>query len=419
MENTGTAPQNNATVKAMFIVGSAWFGMSAFFAFNMASIPLFFSARIEQKWIVGVIWGMMGGFGIIAAPVLGMVSDRIRHRLGRRRPLMILGLPFMLVILVTTQYLPTTWLMALIWPLVYLFHLIIERPWGALLPDIFPPDKRATANGVCQLLGGAGNLLYYTLGGLLWARSEEMTFYLVAAVYAVGVLTAIFGVKEKPTHLEVKANTTKGEKGSLLDYFKGLLEHKDLLKYTLACLLWNLGLNGVLPWLTSFGTKEMGMSVVMSQLMLALCVVVVVIFAIPFGMLADRIGHKVVTNIGLVLFVIVNILVYFTYSVPLLFVLMGLVAFGFCIVMVVPFALMLNLIPEDRMAELMGLSSTSVYASVLVGPFFTGMLIDAVGSYRPIFLFAAFSHAMGLLFLQGVKERKHREVPGASGVSHT
>jgi MFS family permease len=374
---------------------------------------------------------MMGGFGIVAAPVLGMVSDRIHHRLGRRRPLMILGLPFMLVILVTTQYLPTTWLMALVWPLVYLFHLIIERPWGAILPDIFPPDKRATANGVCQLLGGSGNLLYYTLGGLLWARNEEMTFYLVAAVYAAGVLTAIFGIKERPTHInesKVQGLKSKGQEeisrgaglynhgeqrrgalGISMDYFRGLLEHKDLLKYTLACLLWNLGLNGVLPWLTSFGTKEMGMSVVLSQLLLALCVVVVVIFAIPFGMLADRIGHKKVTNIGLMVFVIINIAVYFVHSVPLLFVLMGMVAFGFCIVMVVPYALMLNLIPEDRMAEFMGVSSVSVYTSMLIGPFLTGVLIDAFGSYRPIFLFAAVSHAMGLVFLQGVKERRHRE----------
>jgi MFS family permease len=85
---------------------------------------------------------------------------------------------------------------------------------------------------------------------------------------------------------------------------------------------------------------------------------------------------------------------------------MGIVAVGFCIIMVVPYALLMNLIPEDRMAELIGVASISVYLSILVGPTLAGFLIDAFGSYRPIFVFAAVCHGLGFLFLQGVTEKK-------------
>ncbi|MBI4832050.1 MAG: MFS transporter [Candidatus Lindowbacteria bacterium] len=411
--NTATN-RNSSTIKTMFLVGAAWFGMNAFFAFDLASMPLFFNDRIEQKWVVGLILGMMGGFGILVAPLFGLISDRIRHRLGRRRPMMLIGLPLFITLLIVTQYMHTIWLMAIIWPFVYLFHLVVERPWGALMPDLFPPDKRATANGVSQLLGASASLLYFVLGRYLWARNEELTFYVVAAVYAAGILALVFGIKENPTDMnesKVEGGRSKveriGEKGKRLNYITGLLEHRDLLKYTLACLFWSMGLNGVLPWLTSFGTEDLGMSVELSFLPLALSVVVIIIFSVPFGILADRIGHKALTSIGLLIMVLVNICVVFVHSIPLVFVLMGIVAFGFCIIVVVPYALMVNLIPEDRMAELIGISSISVYVSILIGKPLSGFLIDAFGSYRPIFIFAAVNHALGLLFLQGVKEKKH------------
>ncbi len=406
METSTPSVQKAAGLKQMFIIGSAWLGMSAFFAFDMSSMPLFFNARIEQKWIVGLILGMMGGFGIVMAPVVGIMSDKIRHRLGRRRPLMIVGLPLFVLVLVGTQYIPWVWLIALVWPLAYFFHLIIERPWSALIPDLFPRDKRATANGVAQLMGGCGNLLFFVVGAYLWARNEEATFYLVAAVYAVGILTVLFGIKEKPTHL-VEPRGVTGEK--LRDYVKGLRKHKALLRFTFAQLFWQTGFQGVLPWLTSFGTKDIGMSMELSFMLLALAVAVQIAFSIPVGMLADRVGHKLVTSAGLVIFAGINVWIVFVHSVPILFVMMGLVALGFCIVMVVPYAMVVNLIPDDRMAEFIGIAWISIYVSVFLGRLLTGFLIDSFGSYRSIFVFAAICHTVGLLLLQGVEEKREQE----------
>ena len=85
---------------------------------------------------------------------------------------------------------------------------------------------------------------------------------------------------------------------------------------------------------------------------------------------------------------------------------MGIVAFGFCILMVVPYAIVVNLIPSKRMAELIGVALIPVYLSVLAGPILAGMLIDMFDSYRPIFVLAAVSHAIGLVLFQGVKERQ-------------
>ena len=403
MQANTTSPWDTPILKTTFIIGCAWFGMSTFLAFNMASIPLFFNARIEQKWIVGLILATNGAFGIVLSPLMGIVSDKIRHRLGRRRPLMILGLPLMILIIVLTQYVPWLWLMAPVWTLTYLFHLVIERPWSALIPDLFQPDKRATANGICQLMGGCGNLTFFLGGAYLWARNEELTFWLVALVYMVGVLAVVFGIKEEPTHLD---EPKKESGGKLIDYLKGLREHDALLKYAFASLFWNIGLNAVLPWLTSFGTKEIGMSVELSFMPLALSVGVLILFAVPVGILADRVGHKLVTSIGLAIFVVINSCIFFVDSVPMVFLLMGIVAFGFCIIMVVPYAIAVNLMPADRMAEFIGIAWISIYLSVFIGPFISGLLIDLFGSYRPIFIFAAVCHAIGLVLLQGVEERK-------------
>jgi Na+/melibiose symporter-like transporter len=346
---------------------------------------------------------MMGGFGIFVSPTTGFLSDRIRHRLGRRRPLMILGLPFVVLLIMFTQYLPSVTLMCLVWPFVYFFHLAIERPYSALIPDLISPDKRATANGVAQFMGGGGNLLYFIIGAYVWANSQEATFYLVAVVYAVGVLMVLLGIRERPSHLdEVKTNGS----GGFFSYVKELGKHEALVNYSLASLFWQIGLNAVMPWLTSFGTKEMGMSVQASFMILAMSVGILIIFAVPVGMLADRMGRTRLTSFGLLLFIIINAAVLFVHSIPLMFVLMAIVSFGFCILMVVPFAILVSLIPEDRMAELIGVATIPVYVSIFIGPLLSGLLIDVFGSYRPIFALAAASHALGFILLQRVKETK-------------
>jgi len=293
---TDSENTSGAGLKTIALIGCAWFGMNMFFSFNMASMPLFFKARIEQKWVVGLILGMMGAFGMILSPFLGMFSDRLRHKLGRRRPMMIVALPFMVAALVFAQHMPWVWLIALAWMLAYLFHPIIERPWNALIPDFFPPEKRASVNGVVQLLGGIGSLTFFLLGSYIWARNEELTFYLVATMYAAGVLAIIFGIKERPTHLDPPK---VAERVSFGEYISGLREHKNLMRIIFASLFWNIGLNGVAPWLTSFGTEEMGMSVELSFMPLALLIGVMILFAVPVGLLADRFGRKRLTSVGL------------------------------------------------------------------------------------------------------------------------
>jgi MFS family permease len=72
--------------------------------------------------------------------------------------------------------------------------------------------------------------------------------------------------------------------------------------------------------------------------------------------------------------------------------------------MVVPFAILVSLIPEHRMAELIGVASIPIYLSIFIGPLLSGLLIDIFGSYRPIFVLAAISHSIGFLLLQRVKE---------------
>jgi MFS family permease len=251
-------------------------------------------------------------------------------------------------------------------------------------------------------MGGSGSLLYFVLGGYVWARSQEATFFLVALAYAAGISMVLFGIAERPTHLdEVKPKATT----TFWNYLRDLRKHEALLNYALASLFWQVGLNAVLPWLTSFGTIEMGMSVEMSFLILALSVGVLIAFAVPVGLLADRFGRLRLTSLGLLLFVIVNSAVFFVHSIPLLFVLMGIVSFGFCILMVVPYAMMVDLIPEERMGELIGVAVVPVYLSILIGPSFAGLLIDIFGSYRPVFALAAACHAVGFALLLRVKEK--------------
>lgn len=185
-------------------------------------------------------------FNAVAAPIVGIWSDRTRSRLGRRRPFLILGsLPLALVFfLIWSPPVPKTHIVNFIWGMVFIilyFWAItaVMIPYIAMMPEIARTTQGRVKLGVFNALGMIiGLVLGITSGVLISSIGIKWTALIFGAVTLICFQITGWTIKERYVLKEEK------ESQSLKDVFErlaGTLKNRPFLIFFLASMIFNLG----------------------------------------------------------------------------------------------------------------------------------------------------------------------------------
>jgi MFS family permease len=168
---------------------------------------------------VGVAVGLGSLTGIMLPPLMGAWSDRVKFRMGRRRPFMLIGTAVNLLGLVGLAYFPflstnpllgftvAFWLFVLAYLVTNAASNFATAPFSALMPDVVPADQRGTASGWLGLMTILGQGVGIVAAGkiisnnvpLAQYQSQIFTVYaLIGVLLVIGVLITVFGTKEQP-----------------------------------------------------------------------------------------------------------------------------------------------------------------------------------------------------------------------------
>jgi len=128
--------------------------------------PILSGAGLARVLPLGLALGAGAFISMIAAPVFGALSDRIRLPGGRRKPWIVIGSVGNAIGLVGLAYLiqpghpesVVRW--AVVFLFVELFNNIATGPYSALIPDLVPAEQRGSASGWLGLMTMLG-----TFGG--------------------------------------------------------------------------------------------------------------------------------------------------------------------------------------------------------------------------------------------------------------
>ncbi|MEP6755316.1 MAG: MFS transporter, partial [Chthonomonadales bacterium] len=77
-------------------------GYGMFFSFNNAVIALFLAHFTKDYRFIGWMSSSHSMEGIVIQPVIGAWSDRLRTKLGRRRPFMLAAIPLCSIFMILT-----------------------------------------------------------------------------------------------------------------------------------------------------------------------------------------------------------------------------------------------------------------------------------------------------------------------------
>jgi maltose/moltooligosaccharide transporter len=174
---------------------------------NMSAVYERLGARPDE---VPLLWLAAPVTGLVVQPIIGALSDRTWGPLGRRRPYFLTGAILASVALFVMPTSSSLWMAAsLLWILDASINISME-PFRAFVADKLPPAQRTSGFVMQSLFIGVGaslaNAMPYVLSRMGVEGSTasgvplslKLSFQIGAAVFLLAVLWTVFTTKEFP-----------------------------------------------------------------------------------------------------------------------------------------------------------------------------------------------------------------------------
>ncbi|MDF1513690.1 MAG: MFS transporter [Anaerolineae bacterium] len=419
------------------LIGFGFFGISVLWTLYNAYVPIFlqagnpkFDAGGEvgfgfEAGLTGVIMTLDNIAAFFLIPFIGVWSDRVWTRLGRRKPFILVLAPvsiiaFMLIPAAVGMIPPelSGQVDKLGTPLA-LFMLAIgifltamaafRTPVITLMPDLTPSPLRSQANGIINLMGGVGTLIATVASSFLYAMGRIVPFVFGGVLMAIAVVALLLFVKEKREY-ESAANEEEG-----LGALRGIKRvsktaRKSLFFLMAAIFCWFVGYNAVETFLTSYAVSELGMSLGTAPLLMAAASLSFLLFAVPAGYIAGRNGRRKTIITGLAVFGLLLLVNFFLQNAAVIWPVMAIGGLGWALVNINSLPMVIDTAASDAdVGTYTGLYYIASQLAAVVGPTINGYIVEwGGGNYNLIFVVTPIFFLFAILCMLNVTQGEAR-----------
>ena len=414
----------------IFLLGFGFFGASVIWGVYNAFVPIFLADKFHLSPIlIGFFMTLDNIAALFIQPPVGAWSDRLRTPIGRRIPFILVGAPVTAVafgLIPIASMLPifvactsTMLLSAALW----------RTPVVALMPDITPSQYRSQANGVINFMGGIGTIVALQTGGMLYKISPSFPFWLGSGLVILSALIVYIFIKEPKEYSETE------DQPGILASLREVINNSDQsgIRILMAIFFWFIGFSAVDTFFTLYAKNHLGLPEGDGATLLSVLPLFFVLFAIPSGYIAGKIGRRITISIGLAMITVILILLYVTpasalltkiaplplVGIPLveggprMLTLAGVmlifagIAWAFVNINSLP--MIVDLTSAARIGTFTGLYYLFSTLSAIVGPNLNGLAIQVThNNYNVIMLIAPVFMLIALWLMLGVKHGEAR-----------
>ncbi len=402
-----------------FLLGFGFLGVSMIWAMYNAYLPIFLKKTFDLSFsAVGAIMTIDNMFAILLLPFLGALSDSTNTRIGKRRPFILAGAPLAMIFFIMIPFVNMIQNLGLMMLTVICMNLsmaLYRTPVIALMPDITPSKYRSYANGIINFMGGAGALMVYFGGKILYDKNIAYPFIAAGIFMFVACMLVVVFIKDdsytengsgpverislKKTFLELMEN--------MKDVVKG---EKSLLAVLIAIFCWFIGFNTIETFFTSYAKFYLGLKESTGAMILGFYSLFFIIAAIPAGLAGTKFSRNKTIRIGL--FILTTIIItatFFRGFLPLA-VLFSLAGCAWAFINVNSLPMVVDMTTPAKLGGYTGLYYFSSQAANIVAPPLSGLGIDVFtasgtkpAGYLSILFFSAFFFLLSLIIMQFVK----------------
>ena len=360
-------------------------------------LPLFMTGTLGMSVaLVGLIDGVAESTASISKVFSGYISDR----LGRRKPLILLGYGLSAV---TKPLFPLAGGVGAI-----LFARFADRvgkgirgaPRDALITDVTPAEIRGRAFGLRQAMDTVGAFLGPLLAlGLmaLFAGDMRAVFWVATLPALLAVVCVLLGVEDKPS------GATRGN-------VRPPINLKDLSRFDTG--FWLLVALGVVFTLARFSEGFLvlkahaeGLPIMFAPLVLVALKVVYSAGAYPSGVLADRMSATLLLVLGLAALVVADLVLALGHGLGASFIGIGLWGVHMALTQGLLSKLVADHAPPDLRGSAFGLFNLMTGLAMLLASLTAGLVWDQISPSATFLVGAGFAGLAGVMVLVQARRR--------------
>ena len=290
--------------------------------------------------------------------------------------------------------------------------------YNAFLPDIAAPEDRDRVSSFGWALGylGGGILLAINLATISFMEDTAMAVRISLASAGLWWLVFMYlftarSLKQRPALKKLPPGEGYFSQGvkQLANTLKTMYrKYPETLRYLIAYLIYNDGIQTVIAVATIFAASDLGASADILILLVLLIQFVAFGGALLFGQMAKKIGAKrsIVVSLAIWVFVVVYAFAWLHDAGWKLFLLGGLIAIVLGGSQALSRSLFSQMIPRDSESEYFGFYEISERGTSWIGTLVFAAAVQITGSSRVALLSLILFFAVGLVLLIPVNVRK-------------
>lgn len=399
----------------IFVIGSGFFALMLVWTFYNAYMPLILGDYIESRAIRGAIMGLDNLLAVLLIPIIGAWSDRLDTKIGNRLPFLVVGMPIAAIffILIPFGAAITLWVLLVV-DIVFLLAMTIYRaPVIALMPDHTPSEKRSTANGIINFMGGIGAIVALFGLSTLYGIDRTYPFIVAGLLLFLAFMMLYFTVDRRPAFVTNSSDDLE-ETQAANSFFHSIQllkepEFKGHLFILIAIFIYFIGYTGIEALFTVYAVEYLQMEESTAGFTLGFFSLAFVLFAIPAGLLGSKRGKAPMMLLGLIIlpliFITIPLLPLMNELVPkvneimLLQITLFVAGVAWAFINVQAYPLVADLGGKNKIGFFTGLYYLFSMSSAIVAPALLGLLMDLF-THPALFYGAAASFVVAFFFLR-------------------
>lgn len=374
--------------RLLFLLGLPTFGLALAITVVSTYLPVLARTFSSSTTIIGLLIGAEGIMALWIPLVAGAWSDRLQRRY-RRLPFVVAAAPFVVLSLAVLGFAPSLLVVGLLVAVFFAAYFVAYEPYRALYPDLLGEEIASRSQGSQAVWRGGGTLAAMVGGGLLFSVTKFLPFLVAGGLLAVALGAFSLGVVRfgpRPRHEPPDEGGTgagTAVRQATREVWSLLRRQRSLRLFLGANALWELSLAALKTFVVLYIVRGLGHTVSFASGAVGAVAVFVLLGAIMSGRFGDRLGPARVMEMALWLYGLGLLIPFLCSRWPVVVAAASpLVGFGGGVLMTLPFALLMPLMPTGHHGAVTGYYSVSRGIGVVLGPILAG---GAISLLQPLF----------------------------------
>jgi len=361
--------------RTLALLGLPTFGLALATTVVTTYLPVLAKQFTGSTAVIGVIIGGEGIMALWLPLVAGTWSDQLRTRLGGRLPFVLAGAPVAALALALMGFVGSLVAMAGVVLVFFAAYYTTYEPYRALYPDLLDEEISGRGQSTQALWRGAGTGGALVGGGLLLSVGKPVPFIAAALLLLAALGAFALGVRRRGVPAQ-----ERGEAAGIRDALRGLRrlvsEHPALRAFLFANACWELSLSALKTFIVLYLTVGLGQGITAATGLIAAVAAIILIASPISGKLGDRLGTARVMNVAMWVYGLGLLVPFATRNPWILVPVLPAVAFGGAVILTLPYALLIPIMPREEHGLLTGYYSLSRGLGTMLGPLLAGVAIQ-------------------------------------------